>query len=291
MAVIERWCCWASTSVGASSAAWPPESTTWSIARSATTVLPEPTSPCSSRCIGWPWPSSAAISSPTLRWPSVSANGSRSSNRSRMPPGAPGRGLATVASIAARRRASTVCATNASSYLSRFSAETFWPQLSGRWIQRSAWSTSIRSSASRTCGGSTLRDVVDEVEGEPDGVLELPGVHAGHGGVERDQVGHLGEVAALPAVHPGGGVGQLPLVVEPLQPPAEHAHAAHRQLLVGAPLGGVLVLVEVRQQQAAVLGADPHLEAVRGAVGTPVLVGLLDRLRPPRRPGRGCRPR
>ena len=42
----------ASTSVGASRAAWPPASTTWSIARSATTVLPEPTSPCSSRCIG-----------------------------------------------------------------------------------------------------------------------------------------------------------------------------------------------------------------------------------------------
>ena len=58
-----------------------------------------------------------------------------------------------------------------------------------------------------------LGDVAHEVEGEPDGVLELPGVHAGHGGVERDQVGHLGEVAALPAVHPGGGVGQLPLVV------------------------------------------------------------------------------
>ena len=45
--------CWAaSTSVGASSAAWPPASTTCSIARSASTVLPEPTSPCSSRCIG-----------------------------------------------------------------------------------------------------------------------------------------------------------------------------------------------------------------------------------------------
>ena len=50
--VIERWCCWASTSVGASSAAWPPESTTRSIARSATRVLPEPTSPWSSRFIG-----------------------------------------------------------------------------------------------------------------------------------------------------------------------------------------------------------------------------------------------
>ena len=53
IAVIERWCCWASTSVGASSAAWPPESTTRSMARSATTVLPEPTSPWSSRFIGW----------------------------------------------------------------------------------------------------------------------------------------------------------------------------------------------------------------------------------------------
>ena len=155
MPTIERWCCWASTSVGASSAACPPESTTWSIARSATTVLPEPTSPCSSRCIGWPWPSSSAISSPTLRWPSVSANGSRSSNRSRMPPGRPGRGLATVASIAARRRASTVWATNASSYFSRFSALTFCAQVSGRWIQRNAWSASISSSASRTEPGST----------------------------------------------------------------------------------------------------------------------------------------
>ena len=65
IAVIERWCCWASTSVGASSAAWPPESTTVSIARSATTVLPEPTSPCSSRCIGWVRARSAAIVRPT----------------------------------------------------------------------------------------------------------------------------------------------------------------------------------------------------------------------------------
>ena len=42
----------ASTSVGASSADCPPESATASIARSATSVLPEPTSPCTSRCIG-----------------------------------------------------------------------------------------------------------------------------------------------------------------------------------------------------------------------------------------------
>ncbi len=39
ISVIERWCCWARTSVGASIAAWPPLSTTPSMARSATMVL------------------------------------------------------------------------------------------------------------------------------------------------------------------------------------------------------------------------------------------------------------
>ena len=44
--------CWrARISVGAISAAWPPASTAASMARSATSVLPEPTSPCSSRFI------------------------------------------------------------------------------------------------------------------------------------------------------------------------------------------------------------------------------------------------
>ncbi len=51
-----RWivakCCSASVSVGAISAAWQPCSTARSIAYSATTVLPLPTSPISSRCIG-----------------------------------------------------------------------------------------------------------------------------------------------------------------------------------------------------------------------------------------------
>ena len=69
IAEIERWCCAASTSVGASSAAWPPASMTASIARSATTVLPEPTSPCSSRCIGRSGASSSASCSPTAPLP------------------------------------------------------------------------------------------------------------------------------------------------------------------------------------------------------------------------------
>ena len=43
--VIVRRCCAAKTSVGARSAAWPPLSITVSIARSATIVFPDPTSP------------------------------------------------------------------------------------------------------------------------------------------------------------------------------------------------------------------------------------------------------
>ena len=69
--MIDRKCCCASTSVGASSAAWPPASMTWSMARMAITVLPEPTSPCSSRCIGNAQARSAEIVSPAARWPSV----------------------------------------------------------------------------------------------------------------------------------------------------------------------------------------------------------------------------
>ena len=60
-------CCCASTSVGASSAAWPPESITVSAARRATTVFPEPTSPCNSRCMGWVDAISDSISLHTAR--------------------------------------------------------------------------------------------------------------------------------------------------------------------------------------------------------------------------------
>ena len=98
--------------------------------------------------------------------------------------------MATVPSMAARRRASTVWATNASSYFSRFSALTFCAQVSGRWIQRSAW-----RGADQVLGLAHLRrehvgHVRDEVERERDRLLEVPGVHRRHRGVERDQVGH-----------------------------------------------------------------------------------------------------
>ncbi len=71
----DRWCCWASTSVGASITACPPASTTASMARRATIVFPDPTSPWSSRCIGWSVARSSKISRETFRWPSVRVRG------------------------------------------------------------------------------------------------------------------------------------------------------------------------------------------------------------------------
>ena len=108
--------CWAaSTSVGASMTACRPESITCSIARSATTVLPEPTSPCSSRFIGWIVARSVAIVSPTDFWPSVSSNGRFWSNTSSNPPGIRGHGSAGKFRASARRLASTSCTAIASS--------------------------------------------------------------------------------------------------------------------------------------------------------------------------------
>src|SRR5438445_390803 len=48
----------------------------------ATTVLPEPTSPCSKRFIGWPAARSRRISAMTFRCAPVSSNGSDSKNLS-----------------------------------------------------------------------------------------------------------------------------------------------------------------------------------------------------------------
>ena len=74
--------CWrASTSVGAIIAACRPASTTSAIASSATTVLPEPTSPCRSRIIRFSDLRSARISSTARACAPVKANGSAASRR------------------------------------------------------------------------------------------------------------------------------------------------------------------------------------------------------------------
>jgi len=119
IALIDRWSWTASTSVGANSAAWPPPSMTLSIASNATTVLPEPTSPCSSRCIGRVRPRSCVISSSTCCWPGVSSKGRRCRNWAARPPGTAARGTAGIASEECRITARAVCRTNASWYFIR----------------------------------------------------------------------------------------------------------------------------------------------------------------------------
>ena len=74
-------CCSASTSVGAISAPWCPPCTACSNVDTATTVLPDPTSPCSNRCIGCGPARSPSISAITRRWAPVSGYGSASWKR------------------------------------------------------------------------------------------------------------------------------------------------------------------------------------------------------------------
>ena len=70
-----RKCCSAKISVGAMSAHCHPLSMAMAAANAATTVLPEPTSPCNKRCMGMGRWISLAISSPTRLCALVKAKG------------------------------------------------------------------------------------------------------------------------------------------------------------------------------------------------------------------------
>ena len=73
-------CCWASTVVGASKATWRPLITALKAARSASSVLPKPTSPQSSRSIGRSDSMSALISASAASWSGVSSYGNEASS-------------------------------------------------------------------------------------------------------------------------------------------------------------------------------------------------------------------
>ncbi len=75
-------CCSASTSVGAMRAPWWPPSTATSRADTATTVFPDPTSPCRSRCIGSGPARSSAMAAMARRWAPVSSNPRPATKRS-----------------------------------------------------------------------------------------------------------------------------------------------------------------------------------------------------------------
>ena len=80
-----RWCCRASSVVGTTTATWEPDMAATKAARSATSVLPKPTSPQIRRSIGRPAAMSSSTSAMARAWSSVSAKGKRAQNSSQAP--------------------------------------------------------------------------------------------------------------------------------------------------------------------------------------------------------------
>ena len=122
-----RWKCWAARiSVGAIMAACALLATANKAAYSATTVLPDPTSPCKSRFIGSGLAISATISNIELFWSSVSRKGNRFLIRLSISSLQDIGTAAEKCCLLARRRASPNCIKNSSSYFNlRFAWASF----------------------------------------------------------------------------------------------------------------------------------------------------------------------
>ena len=253
IAEIERWCCWASTSVGASSAACPPASTTWSIARSATRVLPEPTSPCRRRFIGWSRPSSSATRSPISRWPPVSSNGSRASKAASSPSSRRVRARAPWA-----RCARPAAGEDELEHQRLLEAE---PLLGGADLlpvvggvdpaQRLHDVEHLEPLAQ--LGGEHVGHAGDEVERGGDDLLQVPGVELGGEGVDRDELAHRDRLVAVE----GEAVGllELPAPAVLLDLAGEDRPAARPELGLVA-LGQAGVGAEQRDGEVGAVGAD-----------------------------------
>ena len=145
--------------MGAISAAWAPGSTARSIASSATTVLPEPTSPISSRCIG----RSRARSASTASIARALVAGRRERQRSRQPAR---RELARRSSAAARaasrrrarRRSSASWSSSSSSKASRRRPPSWSPKCAASSAAgRSGSRSSTRSRAGSGSSASAQR--------------------------------------------------------------------------------------------------------------------------------------
>jgi hypothetical protein len=191
---------------------------------SATMVLPEPTSPCSSRCMGWSIAEFGADLLADSNCPSVNSKGSCASKASSSPPvqSGSGAGREWTRSLDALR-ASTTWVTHASSYLMRLRPWSSGPNCRAG------------GSRSRPCAGRASPSL-------------LPESHAGSGsGISstrsrairmtssicqvvksldlRDRWGSGWQARRCPfaigAIEPALRVGQLPLVTEPLQAPTK----------------------------------------------------------------------
>ena len=148
-------CCSARTSVGAMNAPWWPPWTATSSVLTATTVLPDPTSPWRSRCIGCGPARSCSISAITARWSSVSANGqplveARRPARPRRRGGCPWR-RAPAPSCAGR---ATSWTRSSSSKARRRRASSFSAIESGAWMPNSARCRSTRPKRRRAGSGT-----------------------------------------------------------------------------------------------------------------------------------------
>ena len=152
-------CCSASTSVGAIRAPWCPPSIPMSRAATATTVLPAPTSPCRSRCMGR-GPARSTTRSPTARtWAPVSGNGSPAVNCSTSVADPSGRevtwGMPRASSWSRRRRSTRAsCSRKSSSKARRRLAGSTWAIDLGRWIPAKAVVRSTSRSSRRAGSGS-----------------------------------------------------------------------------------------------------------------------------------------
>ena len=116
-------CCSASVSVGAMKAPWWPFSTARSSVCTATTVLPEPTSPCSSRRIGVARSRSASISAMAFTWWAVSAKGRPARKADDVSPAAPSAGALLARCSASLWSSRPSCMSSSSSSTSRSRAD------------------------------------------------------------------------------------------------------------------------------------------------------------------------
>ena len=161
--------CWpASTSVGAKMAACPPLSITASAARIATTVFPEPTSPCKRRCIGCDADISLSISAITSRWPAVNVKGKEESKASKSPPDLVGLAVALSFFSSALRTTSNNCSKKASSKVNRWRAKSAW-SISWGWCRLTNASLSvgypcfIRICSGRKSGNSSKASIAKSI--------------------------------------------------------------------------------------------------------------------------------
>ncbi len=186
--------CWAArTSVGASSAACPPASTACSMARSATTVLPDPTSPCSSRCIGWV---AAELGVQHLAHDPLPLGQRRTaaSRRTRRATRRPAPGAASPASrpLVARRWARTTWTPNASSQRSRCERAAHLPPVLGMVDPAQGRGALDHAGSGPQVLVERVGEQVHHRQNEGHHVLDGPGVDLVGGRVDRDRA--IGEV-------------------------------------------------------------------------------------------------